>query len=285
MNIAIIGLGLIGGSLGRAIVKKTEHQVFGRDIDPSVMLRAELLQAFHKELNETNRSEIDLVLIALRPNATIEELKKIVPNLKKGAIIMDCCGTKRKVVAVMKELAKDYPDLVFIGGHPMAGREFSGIGHSTAGLFDRASMIITPVAAPLEALSAVKTLFAEIGFAGTVITTANRHDKIIAYTSQLAHIVSSAYVKSPVHAEHAGFSAGSFRDLTRVAKLDPEMWAELFLENKDNLLEEIDVLLANLNAYRDALAEDNEWKLKALLAQGVVCKEAAENQRKERVYE
>lgn len=284
MNIAVIGLGLIGGSLGRAIVKKTEHKVFGRDIDPDTVQKAGLLQAFNEELDDQNIGDIDFVIIALRPAATAKVMEELAPKLKSGAVMIDCCGTKRKITGVMKDLKNAYPELYFIGGHPMAGREYSGISHSTAGLFDKASMIVTPVAAPLEVLCRVKALFAEIGFEGTLITTATKHDQMIAYTSQLAHIISSAYVKSPEHIDHAGFSAGSFKDLTRVAKLNPEMWTELFLENKDNLIQQIDILLTNLTAYRNALAASEQLKLEALLAEGVACKEAAENRRKEMVY-
>lgn len=285
MNIGIIGLGLIGGSLGRALTKKTGHKVLGSDIDYATTLKAELLGAFHERLDETNISDIDILFLALRPAAAIQTIKDTAPKLKSGAIIIDCCGTKRGITAEMKKLSEEYLNLYFIGGHPMAGREFSGINHSMPSLFEKASMIITPVNAPIEVLAEVKSLFSDIGFAGTVITTPQRHDRIIAYTSQLAHVVSSAYVKSPSHAEHAGFSAGSFRDMTRVAKLNPAMWTELFLDNKDNLIKEIDTLITNITAYRDALKAEDAAALEALLAEGVACKEAAESACKEKIYD
>lgn len=284
MNIAIIGLGLIGGSLGRAIVKRTDNKVFGQDTDNTTMLKAELLQAYHEKLDDTNIGDMDIIIIAATPSASIRIMQAVAPKLKGGCIVLDCCGTKRAIAAAMEALSASYPNLYFVGGHPMAGKEYSGINHSSAMLFDKASMILTPITASLEVLSLLKSLFSQIGFGGTVITTAASHDSIIAYTSQLAHIVSSAFVKSPMHAMHAGFSAGSFRDLTRVAKLNPAMWTELFLQNSDNLLQEINTLIANLLAYKDAISASDRQKLTALLAEGVACKEAAETARKERVY-
>lgn len=285
MNIAIIGLGLIGGSLGRAIVKRTDNKVFGQDTDNATMLKAELLQACHQRLDETAIGDIDLLIIAAGPRASIGIMQEAVPKLKDGCIVLDCSGTKRAIAAAMKKLSASRPALYFVGGHPMAGKEYSGISHSGVTLFDKASIIITPITASLEALSLLKSLFLQIGFGGTVITTPDTHDRIIAYTSQLAHIVSSAYVKSPMHAMHAGFSAGSFKDLTRVAKLNPTMWTELFMQNSDNLLHEIDTLIANLSAYKDAIAAGDEPRLTALLAEGAACKEAAETARKERFYD
>lgn len=283
MNIAVVGLGLIGGSLGRAIVKKTAHKVFGYDVDPAVMLKAELMQAYHEPLSDENSSDIDLILFAVRPAAAVASMRGFVGKLKDGAIVLDCCGTKRKIAAEMRALADTYPDIHFIGGHPMAGREYSGISHSTAGLFEKAYMIITPVSASIEARAAVKSLFKELGCEDTVITTPDRHDKIIAYTSQLAHVVSSAFVKSPTSGEHAGFSAGSFRDLTRVAKLDAAMWTELFLDNADNLTGEIDGIIKNLADYREAIANKDGARLEALLTEGTQRKEEAEQLRKERL--
>jgi prephenate dehydrogenase len=282
MNIAIIGMGLIGGSLGRAIVKKTTHKVFGYDLDASVMLKAELMLACHEQLTDNNIKDMDLVLFAVRPAAAIASMRDIAGKLKNGAIVLDCCGTKRTITSEMRALSERYPLLQFIGGHPMAGREYSGISHSTPGLFEKAYMLITPVSASIEARATVKALFKELGCEDTIITTPEKHDKIIAYTSQLAHVVSSAYVKSPTAGEHAGFSAGSFRDLTRVAKLDPAMWTELFLDDADNLINELDILLKNLSDYREAIANRDAVRLETLLSEGVQCKEAAEQLRKER---
>ena len=284
MKIAIIGMGLIGGSLGRAILKNTEHEVLGYDLDKSVLQKASLLNAHTRALDKENDlPQVDMVIFALCPRAAIESMRDIVPHLKDGAIVMDICGNKRIIVDEMTKLGAKYPNLFFIGTHPMAGREFSGISHSMATLFDKAFVVLVPVSQDIAKLAVVKNLFLAIGATDVEICNAKKHDGMIAYTSQLAHVVSSSYVKNPHCSSHAGFSAGSFRDLTRVAKLNPDMWAELFVENKDYLVNDIDEIIKHLQEYRDAIAAGDEEELKVLLADGVKQKEAAENARKERL--
>ena len=284
MKIAIIGMGLIGGSLGRAILKNTEHEVLGYDLDKSVLQKASLLNAHTRALDKENDlPQVDMVIFALCPRAAIESMRDIVPRLKDGAIVMDICGNKRIIVDEMTKLGAKYPNLFFIGTHPMAGREFSGISHSMATLFDKAFVVLVPVSQDIAKLAVVKNLFLAIGATDVEICNAKKHDGMIAYTSQLAHVVSSSYVKNPHCSSHAGFSAGSFRDLTRVAKLNPDMWAELFVENKDYLVNDIDEIIKHLQEYRDAIAAGDEEELKVLLADGVKQKEAAENARKERL--
>lgn len=284
MKIAIIGMGLIGGSLGRAILKNTQHEVLGYDLDKSVLQKASLLNAHTRALDKENDlPQVDIVILALCPRAAIESMRDIVPHLKDGAIVMDICGNKRVIVDEMTRLEKEYPNLFFIGTHPMAGREFSGISHSMATLFDKAFVVLVPVSQDIAKLAVVKNLFLAIGATDVEICNAKKHDGMISYTSQLAHIVSSSYVKNPHCSSHAGFSAGSFRDLTRVAKLNPDMWAELFVENKDYLVNDIDEIIKHLQEYRDAIAEGDEKELRVLLADGVKQKEAAENARKERL--
>lgn len=277
MNIGIIGLGLIGGSLGRATKLKTEHKVFGADKDPDVIRKAVLVNAIDREMTDGDFGKLDLLIVSLPLSATLKVLKESVPKLRAGATVMDCCGNKKDVVAKMKKLAKDYPDIHFAGVHPMAGREWSGISHSTATLFEHSYFVLTPVRASLGALAELKKYFSSLGADGTAVTTAEEHDKIISYTSQLAHIASSAYVKNPLSEAHVGFSAGSFRDMTRVAKLDPVMWTELFLSNKENLLNNLDVYITHLTEYREAIADGDAEKLKSLLADGVKMKEQAES--------
>ncbi len=282
MNIAIYGIGLIGGSLGRAIIKNTSHNVIAADLDSSAMLKAKMLLACHDEIDDENIKEADIVILAVNPLATISLLDKIPKLLKKGAVIIDTCGVKRLIIEKMEAMKKTFPEIDFVGVHPMAGREYSGIAHSTSTLFEKAFFIITPVHSNIETLVKVKALFQEIGCEGVVTASADYHDKVIAYTSQLAHIVSSAYVKSPMSKEHHGFSAGSFKDLTRVAKLNPEMWAQLFLANKDNLVSEINTLLAHIEEYKVAIETENKEKLLTLLAEGVQKKEMADSLAKEK---
>ncbi len=268
MNIGIVGLGLIGGSLGRAICKKTAHTVYALDIFPSVMQKGKLLEAYHQELTEDSIAGLDILWIALYPNAAQECMEKYASMLKDGALIVDAAGNKRGVARKMKQLAAQYPSLNFIGAHPMAGKEFSGVAHASAVLFEKASILVTPISATIDALAQFKELTTEIGFGQMVITSPEEHDERIAFTSQLAHIVSSSYVKSPRAKDYNGFSAGSFKDMTRVARLNPNMWGELLMDNKDNLIVEIDEIVKHILEYRDALNCGDEAKLKLLLAEG-----------------
>ena len=285
MKVGIVGLGLIGGSLGRAIVKNTDATVYAYDISKRAMLDGKLLSAYHFELDEIAVKELDILFLSLYPNALEVELEKYAPLLKQGALVVDCCGNKRRVVDQMRVLADQYPHLSFISSHPMAGREFSGVNHSTATLFDKASMILVPVKADIKTIQKLKEFSLSIGFGSVVITSAKEHDRIIAYTSQLAHLVSSSYIKSPTAVEFMGFSAGSFRDMTRVARLSPEMWAELTVDNKDFLVKEINELINNLQDYKEALQNGDKEKMKSLLADGNQKKLQSEKMRRSKINE
>ena len=267
MKIGIIGLGLIGASFGRAAVK-AGHKVFGLDADENVLVKAEMIKAADGILNEKNAGEIDLLVSAVYPSAFESAVKPFLPLLKDGAVVMDFSGIKRGVVAAMREFAERYPALDFIGGHPMAGREFSGIDRSTTTLFNKASMIFVPVRADIFALDRLKSFFISMGFGEVVITTAENHDRMIAFTSQLCHVVSNAFIKSPTAKEHFGYSAGSYKDLTRVARLNPEMWAELMIKNGDYLGEEVRTLIENLEKYLSAIEKGDKQTLKKLLKEG-----------------
>ena len=285
MKIAIVGLGLIGGSLGRTIVKNTQHTVYAFDISHRSMLDGKLLKAYHHELDDNNIGDIDLIFFSLYPDALEKALYEYCPRLKDGALVVDCCGNKRRVVGEMQQLAKTYPHLNFISSHPMAGREFSGVSHSTATLFDKASMILVPVKADIKTIQALKEFSLSIGFGTVVITSAKEHDRIIAYTSQLAHLVSSSYIKSPTAVQFMGFSAGSFRDMTRVARLSPEMWSELTTDNADFLVSEIQTLIDNLTEYKNALENGDKDKMKELLSDGNDKKLQSEKMRRSKIYE
>lgn len=268
MKIGIIGLGLIGGSLGRTIVNKTLDTVYAFDISKKAMLDGKLLSAYHKPLDEENIKELDVIFFSLYPDALEQALEEYCPKLKDGCLVCDCCGNKRRVSEQMQGLAKKYPKLEFISTHPMAGREFSGVNHSTATLFDKASMILVPVKASLKTTAWLKQYALELGFGGVVMSTAEKHDEIIAFTSQLAHLVSSSYIKSETAGQFMGFSAGSFRDMTRVARLSPEMWAQLTIDNSDFLVSEIESLIKSLGEYKNALENKDKETMKKLLADG-----------------
>ena len=272
MNIGIIGLGLMGGSMAKSIKAKTGHTVFGGDINAETILMAKLSGAIDEELSEENISTCDIVFLALRPKIAIKWLQEKGKFLSGNTTVVDFCGVKRNVCPSMRKIADSY-GFKYIGGHPMAGKERGGFKNSTPDLYSGASMILTPDSETLpETLEMLGKLFDDVGFARIVYSNPNEHDRIIAYTSQLAHIVSSAYIKSPEAQRQRGFSAGSFRDMTRVAYLDEDMWTELFLDNPDYLTKELNILISNLNAYKNALEAGDKEKLHALLKEGRECK-------------
>lgn len=273
MLIGVVGLGLIGGSLAKAIKYNTENTVLGYDIDLNVLLKAKLLGAVDGELTEDKIPECDMIVTGLYPQSTKDFINANDAKFKKGAIVVDTCGVKGYVCEDMWKTAKEN-GFVFIGAHPMAGLHYSGFEHSQVTLFNNASMVLVPSKdVNINDLEKVKKLFLSIGFTDIQLTTPEKHDKLIAFTSQLAHVVSNAYVKSPTAKEHKGFSAGSYKDLTRVAKLNETMWTELFLENDEYLIKEIDGIIENLQQYSAALKARDEKALRQLLKDGRECKE------------
>ena len=274
MNIAVVGLGLIGGSMAKTIKKNMpQHTVLGADINPQVMMKARLLEAIDAELTPERLAICDMVLVATWPETAVKYVQENASLIRKGATVIDLCGVKRAVCEPLFQLAQEN-GFLFVGGHPMAGIEYSGFDHATATLFQNASMILTPPpGVTIQVLAELKHFFRELGFGKVVMTTPEDHDRVIGYTSQLAHVVSSAYVKSPEAMEHHGFSAGSFRDMTRVARLNPQMWTELFMLNREPLMSELDALIEHLNEYRDALANADAETMRTLLQQGTERKE------------
>lgn len=268
MKIGIIGLGLMGGSLGKTLKKIGGYKVYGYDISSTAILKAEMLGAINDTLDEESAKDIDMLIVSLYPSAFLSSIERFLPFLKDGAIITDFCGIKRKTVSEMKDLALKYPNLIFVGGHPMAGREFSGIERSVSNLFDKASMILTNVNADIFTLEAIKNFYLSLGFGEVVITSPEHHDKAIAFTSQLCHIVSNAFIKNQIASEHFGYSAGSYKDLTRVARLNPKMWAELMVSNKDNLSNQLDEFIINISKYSVALKSGDQAMLEQLLSEG-----------------
>ncbi|HAX40448.1 MAG TPA: prephenate dehydrogenase/arogenate dehydrogenase family protein [Clostridiales bacterium] len=268
MNIGIVGLGLIGGSMAKSIKFRTAHTVWGVDLDGETMTLSRLSGAIDGALTRENIPACDLLLVAIRPAAAVGWVREHAPLFSKSMILVDLCGVKRNVCAQLAPIAKTY-GFAYIGGHPMAGRERGGFVHSSEELFTGASMILTPDQnTDMRMLETLKAFFTDIGFAGLTFSTPEEHDRIIAYTSQLAHLVSSAYIKSPEAQRRRGFSAGSFRDMTRVAHLDEAMWTELFLDDADYLTEQLEILIDYLNEYRAALTARDAEKLQALLKDG-----------------
>lgn len=272
MKIAIVGLGLIGGSFAKAIREKTNHHVLGFDLSTEVLSRA-LADGVIQETVETDFSAADLILVALYPHQTVDFVCRYLPTFRNGCTVIDLCGVKRFVCEQLEPLL-EAAGITFIGGHPMAGREFSGYDHAIPTLFEDASMILTPTAStPHEAVEEASRFFRSVGFGHIELTTPRHHDKMIAYTSQLAHVVSSAYIRCPEALDYQGFSAGSFKDLTRVAKLNEFMWTELFLHNGDFLAQQIDEIIANLSQYRDLIRQNDQTGLQNALREGRKLKE------------
>ena len=271
-TVGVIGLGLIGGSMMRAY-KEKGHTVYGLDKDKTAEEFAILAGYADGSLSDSRLPLCDLIFIALYPDLTVSYIEKIAPLLSKSAFLIDLCGVKERVCEAGFLAARQY-GFTFIGGHPMAGTQYSGLRHSRPDLFRGAPMVLVPpVYDDIALLDRVKQLLAPAGFGRFSVTTAAEHDKVIAFTSQLAHVVSNAYVKSPTAKRHTGFSAGSYKDLTRVAWLNEAMWTELFFQNKEPLLFELDTVIQSLTAYRDALLQGERDTMQALLREGRLLKE------------
>ncbi len=267
MRVGIVGLGLIGGSFAKAY-HAAGHEVLVRETDPSVLGFARADGTVSGVLSAENISSCSLLLLAVYPEAALAFLREMGPWIGEKPIVIDCCGVKRVITEEAQALAAAY-GFTFVGGHPMAGTQYSGYKYARENLFHNAPMVLVPQDHnDILLLSRIKDLLAPAGFGHFSVTTAEQHDAMIAFTSQLAHVVSNAYIKSPSALDHRGFSAGSYKDLTRVARLNPEMWTELFFENKDFLLKELDIFAGNLDAYRKALAADDRAALHQLLKEG-----------------
>lgn len=277
MTVGIVGLGLIGGSLAKAF-KEAGHTVYACNRTKAVEDVAIAAGVIDAPLSKENIEQCEFIHLSLYPDASIAWLAENGPFIDKNTIVIDECGTKRKICAACFELADRY-GFTFVGGHPMAGTHFSGFRYSRATMFSNATMILVPKdRQDFLLIERVTSSLTPLGLKRIVTTDPENHDRMIAYTSQLAHVVSSAYIKSPSAQEHKGYSAGSFRDLTRVAWLNEKMWTELFIENGDFLAAEIDLVIENLKAYSDAIKSADAERLESLLREGRIAKERSESQ-------
>lgn len=275
MIIGVVGLGLIGGSAAKAY-KAAGHIIYAYDIKESVTGFARLEGIVDEELSTENISACNLLLLTATPKASADYLKKSVSYISPKTLVIDFCGTKSMICSLGFALAKEY-GFTFVGGHPMAGLQFSGYKYSKPTLFNGASFILVPpVHDDIVLLDNIKQMLMPLGFKKFVVTTADFHDKMIAYTSQMCHVVSNAFIKSPTAKQHKGYSAGSFRDFTRVSRLNEGMWTELFLENKEHLLSELDLLINSLSEYRNAIVANDAETLQGLLRDGRIAKEETE---------
>lgn len=272
MTVGILGLGLIGGSLARAYALEG-NMVYAIQRNESMLSFAMLAGAVHGRLDEKSIPRCDLILLAIYPDGSASWLEKNAHLISPNALVIDCCGIKKEICQRCFPLAEQY-GFTFVGGHPMAGSQFSGFKYSRAGLFKGAPMVLVPpVFDDIQLLDRVKNALKPCQFGFFSVTTADEHDRMIAFTSQMPHILSNAFIKSPTALNHKGFSAGSYKDLTRVAWLNPQMWAELFMENKENVLFELDFYINSLLAYQKAIQENDMEKLISLLDEGKQRKE------------
>ncbi len=275
MKIAVVGLGLIGGSFCKAIKAYTNHTCLGvgRSINSKAVQLALHADAIDQAIIPEELGQVDLTIVCLHPQGIIDFILENQQQFRPGSIVIDAGGVKESIVSAVNDVLRER-GVTFIGAHPMAGREFSGFAYSLPDLYKGASLILTPVGdVPEEAKKTVEQLARDLKFGRIVYTTPQEHDKTIAFTSQLAHVVSSAYIKSPTVKNESGFSAGSFKDLTRVAKLNEDMWTELFMMNKPALLFEIDNIIQELQNYRNALTEGDVQTMRDLLRDGRELKE------------
>ena len=272
-NIAIIGLGLIGGSLAKAIAEYTDYHIMASNRTRATLLRAIEDGAVHEELTDDNIGQADMVILGLYPEEAVAYMESIGGRLKKGALVIDVSGIKRYICKEMPPIAAKY-GFVFVGAHPMAGKEKSGYANSEAALFKGASFIITPIDdSAQEEVDWLREFAARIGFGMHVVCSPAEHDKMIAFTSQLPHVLANAYVQSPQCLKHKGFSAGSYRDVSRVARLNEHLWAELFLQNADALTDELELLIRNITEICDAVKAGDREGLETMLGRGRRVKE------------
>jgi prephenate dehydrogenase len=272
MNVGVAGLGLIGGSLAKAY-QGGINQVYGYDIDESILSFARLSDAINGVLDPGTVKLCDVLFVAVNPEDAVEYMENAAPYIAEHTMVIDCCGVKRYICKKCFPLAKKY-GFTFVGGHPMAGSHKGGFKNSRENLFRGASMILVPPVFDDAALfGRIEELLKPAGFGNLTFTTAEKHDEMIAFSSQMAHIVSNAFIKSPSAGGHKGFSAGSYKDLTRVAQLNAQMWTELFMRNSDNLINELDIFIKELSRYKDALSHNNDAKMTELLKEGSKIKE------------
>ena len=267
-TVLIVGLGLIGGSLALALTRSERYTVIGTSRRLETVEQALDIGAITRPADPQNWSEADIVVLCVSPSATVSLLRQHVPELRSGTVVTDVCGVKGALVAECESLCVPH-GVAFVGAHPMAGKEQNGLAHADATLFRACSYILTPTAVtPPEAVETIRQLALDVGAARVTVTSPENHDRMIAYTSQIPHVLAGAYVSSPRCADHVGYAAGSYRDVSRVATIDEGLWSELFLLNREALGTELDELIANLQIYRRALAEQDRPSLSEQIRKG-----------------
>lgn len=272
MKIAVVGMGIIGGSYCKAIKKYTDHYVVGINRSPLPLQKAFDCGAIDKIGTVEDLSDVDLIILGIYPAAAVEFVRANGDKIKTGAIVTDTSGIKTEICQTLVDLSHKH-NFTFVGVHPMAGKEKNGFDVSEADLYKNASCIIVPCGADEKAVNLVADFNLSLGFGGIKITDPEEHDRMIAFTSQLPHVLACAYVLSPNCVNHKGFSAGSYRDVSRVANINAELWSELFLDNKEPLIKELDILIQNINSLTTAIKKGDKKEIISLLEKGHQIKE------------
>ena len=267
LTFAIVGLGLIGGSYAKALRNLKVRKILGMDISHGIAracLNANMIDEVVEE-DGSNLKEADVIICSIYPEAVVGFVRQNVQNFAEGILMTDATGVKGTMPREIQELLPEGCE--FISGHPMAGRQGSGLGMSDAAIFNNSNYIIVPTEKNTpEAVSWLEEFAKALGCARSVKVSMEDHDKIIAYTSDLPHITAVALVNSASYNENTQyFIAGGFRDATRVADINPDLWSDLFLANRDNVIAEIENYQSQLERWKKAIVEYDRDTLKEIM--------------------
>lgn len=273
MKIAVVGMGIIGGSFCKALKKYTNHYVIGINRTKSTLEKAYADKSIDEIGDEKSLKKADVIILALYPEAAVEYIEKNGSFINKNAVVTDSAGIKSEICPKLVKLSEKF-GFTFVGSHPMAGKETNGYESSDSDLYAGASYIIVPCNADEKSVKLLSDLALEMKFGMIKISTPEEHDRMIAFTSQLPHILACAYVMSPCCPEHKGFSAGSYKDVSRVANINARLWSELFLENREPLISELEILRDNILSITDAVKANDKERIEELLEKAHKVKEA-----------
>lgn len=267
-KIAVIGLGIIGGSMAYALRGFKNAQIFGCDIDPSTCNKALDCGAVDKA--STNPKDAiknaDLIILCVYPEMILEIISKNKDSFKPGAIITDVCGVKTHLAKSIEKILP--PGTEFVGGHPMAGKETHGFDSASPELFGMCGYIITPTdSSTHKGTALIEEMARYIGATRIAKASPSEHDSVIAYTSDLMHVAASALCLDYNKKMNRAYTAGAFRDCTRIANINPQLWTELFIENKSFLLAELDRYIDSLIKFKSAIETSDKERLCSLLTE------------------
>lgn len=268
-DVLIVGLGMMGGAIADALRKQHPKRIAAYDTDQEVLEEALVRGAIdygaenEEELQEV-LAQADLVYVCLYPEAALSFMKRYMPYFKSGALVTDIVGIKTPTIEEVVPVLR--PDIHFIPGHPMAGSEKEGFGSADASIFENMNYVLVPVdKTDRAAVDALKEIITEMGFSNIVETSAHEHDAKIAFTSQLCHVIASALVDSEDDLTITDYEGGSFGELTRIAMINAPMWTEIFIDNKNLLIEQIDEFEHSMQKLRRYIEECDHESLEEML--------------------